>query len=275
METIQACIYPCIQESHWSFNSFPGIHPLALPLAGKGLQSHLLDLCTCIRQIGITDVLIADCHDAEKTLLSRDTGHYWSLNVRQQHCSQYASPGELLEEMHGHFTSRDILLFWGAILPDVQKTKQLFENLCPIEHPLEPQPDGLYLFLDGTLFACECPLHRIQSLQDYIELNFKLLENPGIYTLPGYSPQGQICWGKGCHVHRSCRILSSAIIGDGCRIERGVTLQNQVIVGNDVFIGENAVLDHCIVLPHTIIPPNMAVRGLLPATPDGISVGRM
>ncbi len=172
MDTMQVCIYSNIGSQYWSREFLPAVHPLGLPIAGKGLCTHLVDFCTYFGPANMTEVLIVDCNYSEEMALTLGDGNYWALNLDYQQGECFASPGQLLEHYKARFDGDDVLLFWGAVLPDVTSREQLLDNLKVVAEPMAPQPDGVYLYVGGTLFQWCCPLHRLDTLKSYYELTF-------------------------------------------------------------------------------------------------------
>ena len=260
MDTLQICIYSNIEPLHWRREFFPGIHPLALPIAGKGLCSHLIDFCTYFSQDKVLDVLIADCNYSEEMALSLGDGNYWALNLDYQPSERFASPGQLLEHYKERFGGDALLFFWGAVLPDLTGLEQIFDNLRLVSEPLSPQPDGVYLYIEGTLFQWCCPLHRLDTLKDYYKLNFNLLQKPGLYSLPGYSAEIGYGLGRNVNLKNIDEVTRPVMLGDNIYLEHGVCLSGETIVGQDVWIDENTELVHSIVLDHTYLGRNLRIE---------------
>lgn len=254
MDTMQICIYSNIEPHHWRREFFPSVHPLALPIAGKGLCSHLIDFCSCVRSaLASDDVLIVDCNYSEEMALSIGDGNYWSLTLDYQPGERYSSPGRLLEHYKARFGEDAILLFWGAVLPDINSREQLFDNMRLVAEPMAPQPDGVYFYVEGTLFQWCCPLHGIDTLKSYYDLNFKLLHEPGFYVLPGYSSEIGYGLGRNVNLRNTVAVERPVMLGDNTCLEHGVRLSGGTIVGQDVWIDEGTEINHSIVLDHTYL----------------------
>ena len=257
---MQVCIYSNVDPHHWSREFFPAIHPLGLPVAGKGVCSHLIDFCTYFKPAGVSDVLIIDCNYSEEMALSLGDGNYWVLNLDYQPGEVFSSPGQLLEHYKTRFDGDDLLLFWGAVLPDIKSHEQFLDNLRPVADPMASQPDGVYLYVGGTLFQWSCPLHRMDTLKSYYELNFKVLREPGLYILPGYSSESGYGIGRNVNLKCAAEVERPVMLGDGIYLEHGVQIRGGTIVGQDVWIDENTELVHSIVLDHTYLGRNLLIE---------------
>lgn len=260
MDVMQVCIYSNIRPNHWCREVFPTIHPLGLPIAGKGLCTHIIDFCTYFRSANVSDVLVVDCNYSEEMALSLGDGNYWALNLDYQAGECFEAPGKLLEHYKTRFAGDDLLLFWGAVLPNITSLEQIFDNVRLVAEPLSYQPDGVYLYVGGTLFQWCCPIHHLDTLYEYYELNFKLLREPGLYVLPGYSSESGYGIGRNVNLKNAAEVAKPVMLGDNIYLEHGVRLTGGTIVGEDVWIDKETELVHSIVLPHTYVGRQLSVE---------------
>ncbi len=263
MESMQVCIYSNVEPRHWSREFFPTIHPLGMPIAGKELCTHLVDFCTYFRTAKVSDVLIVDCNYNEEMALLLGDGNYWGLNLDYQQGNPFEAPGQLLEHYKTRFEGDDLLLFWGAVLPDITGLEQIFDNLRLVSDPSAPQPEGVYLYVKGILFQWCCPLHCMDTLKNYYELNFKLLRKPGLYTLPGYSSESGYGIGRNVNLKDVAEVSKPVMLGDNIYLEHGVRLSDETIIGSDVWIDEKTELIHSIVLDHTYLGRNLHIENMI------------
>ena len=260
MNNMQICIYSNVPADSWRREILPSFHPLALPVAGKALCCHLIDFCTYFRTEREPVVLLADCNYSEEMALSLGDGNYWALRLDYRACRPFSSPGELLDHFKVRFGRDDVLLFWGAVLPAIASREEIFKNMRLVAEPMQEQPDGIYLYVGGKLFQWCCPLHRMDTLKDYYELNFRLLREPGLYDLPGYSPERGYGLGRNVNLKAATEVGRPVILGDNINLEGGVKLGGDTIVGMDVWIDEDTVIDHSIILDHTYIGRDLLIK---------------
>jgi len=120
--------------------------------------------------------------------------------------------------------------------------------------------EGVYLWEDGVFFRCRVPLHQYGTLKSYFDLNFALLNHPGIYVLPGYSAEGKMHLGMNVVIMEDCVIEPPAVLCDHVRIHRGCRLTNGVIAGSNVIVDRGTELKHSVILSHTFIGLEMEIR---------------
>ena len=250
---MNACLYIGPQDNEWCLKYFPRRSPGELPVAGKSWLRHVIDQCS---RLDVRDVFIADCYRWKFLSEHLGSGAYWSLDLHAPETSPCSSPRELLAR-HPDIPADDLLIFWGLVMPDVSDMRQVFADLREVSDDSAPQTPGILLLRGGKLYECVCPLLRIDSLQTYFDLNFRLLEKPGIYNLPGYSNSEGCVFGMDVLILPGCELVKPVLLADNIRLERGVSLTGPVIVGRNTLINEGASLEHSIVMDFTYIGRRM------------------
>ena len=255
---MKAVLYIGPQRDEWSLEFFPRKSPGELQIAGKSWVRHAVDLCSLL---GAADVYIADFFFRKELPGRLGDGSFWSLRLHCLAAFPCARPDELLTPFREEIpVSDDLLIFWNPVLPDVPDARLVTEHLREVD-PVPPVlPDGIYLLRKGKLYACECPLFRLDTLKHYFDLNFRLLKHPGIYNLPGYATVDGCSIGMDVIIMLNCDLEKPVLISDNVCLERGVRLRNGVIIGQDVLIDEKSELDHSIILNHTYVGKNMSLR---------------
>ena len=207
---MDACLYIGRLGNKWVEEFFPGKSPGELTIAGKNWVRYALDLCS---MLNVDSIRIADCyfHDDLKNRLG--DGAFWLTKIDFLPEPEAPSPQELLARHRDSLQQDELLIFWGQVLPDLPDIQQLFADLRPVETPPGETPaDGIYLLRGGKLYICACPLLRMDSLQNYFELNFRMLNEPGMYDLPGHDPEdNQVYFGENVIMMPNCRISPPAV----------------------------------------------------------------
>lgn len=256
---MQVCIYSYIRENHWCRELFPNMHPLELPLAGKSLRAHLLGFCTFLKVIGVSDVLVSDCDYTDEMARCMGDGSYWSLTLDYQRGRRFLSLGQFLE-FYKRFKADDAMIVWGDVLPVVNDRSEFLDKLEPIEDPMLAQDDGIYLYVNECLFKWECPLYKIDTLKNYFDANFRMLNQPGLHVLPGYSPKQEYSIGRNVRIKPGCEIEAPVVLGDNVCLARGVTAHDGVIVGANVVIDEKTELSHSVIFDHSYIGRGLFIK---------------
>ena len=258
---MRACFYIGPSRDEWCWRFFPDKSPGELPLAGKSWCCHAIDLCSLL---GVTDVYLAECYFREELAERLGNGDFWSLRIEYLPSIPCANL-EQLRLQHGGEPpiGDDLLIFWGQVLPDVSDVEEIMKNMHPVDRAKLPEvmPEGLWMLRrDGVLCECKCPLLKMDSLKHYFDLNFRMLNEPGIYNLPGYSTENGCGFGMDVVMMLNCELEKPVIIGDDVCLEHDVCLHGGVIIGKDVLVNENSELEHTIVLDHTYIGKSMYFR---------------
>ena len=251
------CIYIGPQGVEWSRHYLPEKSPAELPVAGREWCLHAIDLCAQLPQV--TGVFFAECFGSQRLLTHISRSDYWGLPLHYLPTRPCDSPVQLLDQHPQIPRDDNLLIFWGQVLPDVSSVSQILQSLgAPLDATAPaPQPNGLLLLREGRLHPCECPLHRIDTLQRYFDLNFKFLANSGIYTLPGYSKQQGFGIGKNVIILPNCRLDPPLNIQNDSYLGRSLEFSDGVIVGKDVLIDDRTALRHSIILDATYIGKNL------------------
>lgn len=255
---MKACLYIGRPGSEWIEELFPGKSPGEMPIAGKSWYRHAVELCSALK---IDEVFISDSfyYDELKTRLG--DGSYWSLKLKWLPDAADADTPKLLAERHrGALPTEDLLVFWGQVLPDLADPEKLFEELRPVAEGDGVLPNGIYLLHGDRLCECVRPLHRMDTLQNYFDLNFRLLREPGVYQLPGYASEPGLGFGRNVIMMPNCKIAPPAVISNDCYLGRSVSLEGDVILCKEVMIESYSRLKHCIVMNYSYVGRSMSIE---------------
>lgn len=220
----------------------------------------MVDQCS---NLNMTDVYIADCYYRDELPARMGQGDYWSLNLYYLPAIPCARPSQLLDRHLVIPETGDLLIFWGQVMPDISDIGELLSDLREVKEIPERLPDGIWLRRDGKLYECAVPLLKMRSLREYFDLNFRLLEKPGIYNLPGYSNSEGCVFGMNVMILPECDLEKPVLIQDHVRLGRRVTLRGQVIIGKDVLVNDGTRIEHSIVLDSTYIGRNMDFKDMI------------
>ena len=250
---MKACIYIGGQSLDWVRSYFPDQPPGALPVAGKEWCVHLLDFLVNLGDV--SHIYIADCHPGERISALAKRDGYWSTSFTYLEAVRSSSPWRLLQKNPRIpcDPAEKMLLFWGLSLPDLASPEELLQKLRPVDPQSKTLPPGVYLWQDGKFFACDCPMHYARSLQEYFNLNFRLLASPDVYTLPGYSGTPGYGFGRNVTTMPNCTTEPPLIVQDNAFLGRSLVLAGGVVVGKNSLIDDHTELRHTIVLNDTYV----------------------
>ena len=256
---MDVCLYIGRRNNEWVWELFPGKSPGELTIAGKNWVRYSLDLCADLKA---ANVHIADSFFYDDLRNRLGAGSFWSTNIRFLPTSDAACPAELLARHRDSLPQDDVLFFWGQVLPDLPDIQRLFDDLHPVEQrPGKVLEDGIYLLRGRTLMRCNAPLLHMDSLQKYFQLNFRMLNQPGMYVLPGYDPaHDNVSFGENVIMMPNCSITPPAVIRTNSCLGRSVRLFGNVIIGESSLIESHSTLKNAIIMDHTCVGRNLAIE---------------
>jgi len=259
--SMNACLHIGPRSGEWCKELFPRRSPGELRLAGKSFIRHAVDF---LSQLDIGEIFMLDCLFRGSPPHTLGEGEYWSLHLNFLTGDPAATPAEL-PDRHPEIPRDELLVFWGTALPDVEKPADLLRDLQPVDAADAELPDGVYLLRGGKLYRCAVPLLRIDSLQSYFDLNFRLLEKPGPYILPGYNSEPGLHLGQNITIMPGGEIRQPVLVQDNCLLGLGVHLLEDTIVGNEVLIDDHTRVRRSVILDHTYIGRNMYLENKIVA----------
>jgi len=168
----------------------------------------------------------------------------------------------LTEERQKLTDNDDLLIIYGMVLPEIPQATDIFTEMRQVPNDGEgvELKNGLYLFRDGHLYECVCPLYRLTSMHDWFDGNFRMTANPCFYDLPGYSAEAGISFGANVIMMPTCDIQAPAIIMDNSYLGADTILHNGAIIGAGVAIDVGAEIDHSIIMDSTYIGRHTLIK---------------
>ena len=260
---MRACLYPGDADLSRHRELFPNLGPGEMPVAGKSLCRHLVDLCGTLQ---VSEVFVVDCFLNPQLAYDLGNGSYWSLRLHYLNMERRHTLKQLLEvcgnlSEEGNGEEEDVLMIWGLFLPYIRSGEELFRDLREVEPERNEPESGVYLYRRGKYYRCGVPMLNCDSLKSYFDVNFRLLRDPGMYSLPSYSSKHSYGVGRNVAIMPGSDVRTPVLIQDNVLIARGVGVKDGAIIGQFVLIDENTSISHSIVLDNTYIGRNMVIGG--------------
>ena len=255
---MQACLYPGNADLSKIREFFPDLGPGEMPVAGKSLCRHLVDLCGTLK---VSEVFLLDRFLNPRLADDLGSGAYWSLQLHYLNSERISSLRQLLQTRK-KFSEKDedALLIWGLFLPDIRNTEELFRPLDETDPDREDPEPGVYLYRNGKYYRSGVPILECDTLKRYFDINFHLLRNPGVYSLPGYSSQHGYGVGRNVAIMPRADVQTPVLIQDNVLISRGVSIKDGAIIGQFTVIDENTKVSRSIIMNNTYIGRSMVIR---------------
>ena len=229
-------------------------------MAGKPWALHVVDLC---KALNATQLTFFDSAFSPELTAQLGDGSYWSMKLEHTRSDGRSAAEMLAAEREKLPEAEELLILRGRILPDVPKPSVIFTLLHPVRQGWEAGgdlPDGIYLLRDGRLCECFCPLFKLTGMKDYFDSNFRMLNVPGFYSLPGYAEKSGIYFGANVVMMPTCGLVPPAIIRDNCYFGAKTVLRNGVIIGTGVAIDTGTEIEHSIIMDCTYIGRHMQLK---------------
>lgn len=258
---MRAILSPYSSEDGWQAEFFQEKSLCALPIAGKPYAEHLIDLCSLM---GVDGVLIRDYnYDLEfgKEVMA---GHRWPLEVNYQGAALSRSAMKMNAQHKAFLGGDDVVILNGSILPMPSSAHELLNDMEPMED--DTLGDGVYLLRKGKLWRSKAPVKVLHSVKDYFDINFELMETPGVYVLPGYSAENSVYMGMNVAIMSEVDIKPPVMLCDDCCVEYGCKLSDGVIVGRNVMIDRETDVRHSVIVDHTYVGMKMELKNKIVAS---------
>lgn len=253
MKTI---IVPYVKEQSWCEEFFPTQSLCSLPMAGKPIAEYLVDCCS---ELKIKDILVLDYNYIKELDNKLLHGEPWTIHLEYTGASMFASTANLIQRNKSFVADDDVLIFWGSFMPNCNSFDDIISNMkeCPSN---ESHDDGIYLWKNGKLFKSDIQIYSINSLLEYFQLNFTILEHPGCFVLNGYSAENNVYTGMNVAIMRDVEIKAPIMLSDDVCLEEGCFLADGVILGNNVMVDRGTAICHSLVLNHTFVGRDMIIE---------------
>lgn len=145
----------------------------------------------------------------------------------------------------------DITVVWGLSLPIDPDGKGELAPLKPGENA--DTPSGVYRRKDGRWWRVKHKEILIRSPREWLDANITALHSPDKWTLPGYSAEKDVHFGRNVVLEHGTRVRPPVVFQDNSWCARNVIVDGDVIIGSGSVIGEGATLKHSIICDDTYI----------------------
>ena len=243
---------PSVAQSEWLHELLPWLSLAELPVAGRRFIDYALESA---QKFGTSVVGILDWHFSDR--LSADCNN---LTARGLPVIYQPGKGALprglndLDHIASPFTSPvqdGLAVEWGLCLTSHKPEEITYEEISSAE--CEETPVGLYLRKDGRWMRCLPQGIAVKDVRAWQRLGIAVLENPWLFTLPGYSAEKDVHLGRNVILEHGTKVEPPVILQDNTWCARNVRLNGDVVVGQRSFIGEGAHLKRTVVGDDTYV----------------------
>jgi hypothetical protein len=255
---------PSTPDSEWVCDVLPGTSPAELPVAGRRFIDYELEAARRfdIVLIEVLDWLYSDTLRNEYSDLTR-TGCALFYNRGEgpqpkglNALKGYPSP--LTQNMPDN-----LIVLWGLCLPCHMPGYSRLEPLPPEE--CETTPPGIYRWVSGKWMRVLPQGFVARDVRSWFTLNMGVLNDPGEFTLPGYSAEKGVYLGRSVVLEHGTDVKAPVLLQDNSWCARNVRIDGNVIVGCRSYVGEGARLERTVVCDDTYIGPGLELTGKIVA----------
>ena len=227
---------PSVAQSEWLHEILPWLSLAELPVAGRRFIDYALESA---QKFGTSVVGILDWHFSDR--LSADCNN---LTARGLPVIYQPGKGSVprglndLDHIASPFTSPvqdGLAVEWGLCLTSHKPEEITYEEISSAE--CEETPVGLYLRKDGRWMRCLPQGIAVKDVRSWQRLGIAVLENPWLFTLPGYSAEKDVHLGRNVILEHGTKVEPPVILQDNTWCARNVHLNGDVVVGQRSFIG--------------------------------------
>ena len=247
-----ALFVPSVSRLEWLHELLPWLSQAELPVAGRRFIDYALESA---QKFGFGAVGIIDWHFSKRLFADCN-----NLTARGVPVVYQPGSGDLprglndLERVVSPFTNPvqdGLAVAWGLCLTSRKFDEMAYEDMSAEE--CEDTPYGLYRRMGGRWVRFNPRGIAVNDVRSWQRLSLAVLENPWLFTLPGYSSEEGVHLGRNVVLERGTRIKPPVIMQDNTWCSRNVWLDGDVIVGQGSFIGEGAHLRRTLVGDNTYV----------------------
>jgi len=253
-----ALFVPSVSATEWLSDLFPGLSIAEMPVAGRHIASYCIEMA---QKAGCAFVEVLD----------------WNYSTHlEEHFKDPTGTGTVVFYMRGEGAAPRGLVELSAqstpLTQDISDGLTVIWGPClPLEldgfesEPLTPEecaetPLGFYRREGGRWLRLKPRSLVVRDLKSWHGMNFEVLHNPGLFTLPGYSAEKGVYLGRSVVLEHGTEVKAPVLLRDNTWMARNVQLDGDVIIGSGSFVSEGARLKNTVVGRDTFIGPGLDIE---------------
>ena len=254
----------------WLGELMPETAPLMLKIANKPLLEFYVDYCVKQKITAIKVILRSPSPELEEYF---GDGGRWGISIGYA----MSRPEESLENVLAQnrtFIANDSLLVvrslfflhygeqppeWQLPAPDANGWTVNWLGMT-VWAALPPGKD-LTGAREYSLGGPEVPLSPIASVNDYFNLNMRILQLPDHqYVLPGYNNDAGICLGQNVEIAPTCHLNKPVMVADFVQLKSITSIGPNAIIGHNVLIDRATAVSDAIICDHSYVGADLEIR---------------
>lgn len=244
MELVRKVLFVPSPGGEWTRAFFPSSSVAELPVAGRRLIDYSIEHAV---QTGIEGIRVID-HFGSKALADEFSDvERKGYKVEYELSAEKLPEGleELAQSIFPGGVPEDTAIAWG---PCITSHSRKETRLVPLDEvKCRHTPIGHYLMRGGRWHAILPHGVSIPGVQAWHKVNFAVLHDSRIFTLPGYSAEKGVHLGRNVVMEHGTEVKAPVILQDDTWCARLVRLDGDVIVGRGSYISEGVRLKRTII----------------------------
>ena len=251
---------PATRELEWVQDVLPGLSPAELPVGGRRMIDYAFQ---CAQKYGVMFTEVLDWRFSQK--LADDFSDLTKTGYPVFYMKGEGPVPRGLRDIEGYSSpvtspvSDGLVVVWGAAISTHAPTDVSLEPI-PEEETVDT-PAGTYRREGGRWMRIVPHGLVVRSVKAWHALNFLVLRQPEMFTIPGYSSEKNVNLGRNVILEHGTEVKSPVLLMDNTWCARNVRLDGDVIIGEGSFVGEGAYLRRTVVGRDTYIGEGLAFDG--------------
>ena len=251
---------PATHELEWVQDVLPGTSPAELPVAGRRIIDYSFQ---CAQRFGVVFTEVLDWRFSER--LADDFADMTRTGFPVFYLKGEGPVPKGLRDIENYSSpltgpvSDGLVVVWGAAISTHTPNETTLEPLGDAE--CAETPAGLYRREGGRWMRVAPHGLVVRSVKAWHALNFIVLRDSGIFTIPGYSSEAGVHLGRNVILEHGTEVKPPVLMLDNTWCARNVRLDGSVIVESGSFISEGARLRRTVVCRDTYIGEELDLDG--------------
>lgn len=255
---------PATRELDWVEEVLPGTSPAELPVAGRRAIDYAFE---CAQRFSVMFTEVLDWKYSQR--LADEFADMTRTGYPVFYLRGEGPVPRGLRDLEGYSSpltaavADGLVVVWGVAVSTHSQSEVVLEPLSDAE--CAETPAGIYRREGGRWMRIIPHGLVARSIKAWHALNFTILHNPKLFTLPGYSSEANVHLGRSVVLEHGTRVKPPVLLQDNTWLARNVRLDGDVIVNSGSYVSEGARLRRTVVCRDTFIGEGLDFDGKIVA----------
>ena len=251
---------PSTHELDWVQDVLPGTSPAELPVAGRRVIDYAME---CAQKFGVMFTEVLDWRFSQS--LADDFADMTRTGFPVFYLKGEGPVPKGLKDIEGYSSpltsvvNDGLVVVWGIVLSTHKADGVSLEPIS--EEECADTPAGVYRRDGGRWMRIVPHGMVVRNVKAWHRLNFIVLGNPDLFTIPGYSSEKGVHLGSNVILEHGTSVKPPVLLLDNSWCARNVILDGNVVVESGSFVSEGARLRNTVVGRDTFIGEGLDLDG--------------